>query len=267
MKEKALQEQDAFNERHGMTPQKSKRRKSTYVERPPEIKSEDEELETVPKKRKISASIESSSDETNTKQIQIKLPIKKKSAVKQKPEVTQQSPTKLSSPTKFNSPAKLSSPKQEIKSPETRTVAQSPAKFDHENEPVKEKKKKKKLNSESSEFNESDAVHSSSSSGSKKKSKKEKKEVIEPPTEKPPSDVFAYFAKYIHTGKPKKAQKAFEKLPKDERKRLKAEYNEKVEVYVDRLKRYLGTLSREEASAYVRKKNSFNFLYFSNSCY
>lgn len=258
MKEKAAQEQEAFNERHGVTPQRTnKRRKSTFVEHPPEDGSdqEKEEAEKVPspKKRKISASdtLESGSDDTNARHIQIKLPVKQKSSSKVK------TPTKPESPAKQESPAKLSSPKPNavVESPEKNIVEQlnvNDKEDKEETQEKKKKKKKKKVDSESSEYNEhkseSDAVHSSSSASSKKKSKKEK---IEPPTDKPPSDLFTYFAQFIHKGKPHKAQKAFDKLPKKERKQLQAEYNEKIQTYMARLRRYLDTLTREEATDYV----------------
>lgn len=100
---------------------------------------------------------------------------------------------------------------------------------------------------------ESEAASSSTSGMSfKKKAKKGKKaETVEPPGEKPPSSLFEYFARFIHTGKPRKAQKVFYKLSKPERKRLAIDYNEKVEAYVTNLKKYLASLPKEEAIAYV----------------
>lgn len=282
-----MKEQEAFNERHGVTPQRGKRRKSVFIERPPEDESDHEgkedETPSKSKKQKTSEYI-SSDDETDTKQIQIKLPIKPKAT------------PKLKSPTRMLSPSKFSTPKLDAvpvaKSPVKVTVFQSPVRVqrtkekeedtDEDNEKeekneneklelrVKKKRdkknKKNKLNSESSEYNErseSDAVYSSSSSSTKKKKKekKEKKEkgevTVEAPGEKPPSDFFNYFVKFIHTGKPHKAQKAIDKLPKKELKQLKAEYNEKVQVYMDRLTVYLKSLPKDEAVEYVSIENLF----------
>lgn len=248
MKEKALKEQNEFNERHGVK-KILKRRKSTFVQQHPEDEADEEkeedeeeqenEIPPTPKKRKISSSstFESGSDETNAKQM--KTPTKQKS------------PTKLNSP-KPNAVPVVQSPKKVIEAQSLNTVDEEREKNKKEK---KKSKKKKKLNSESSEHNdksESDAGHSSSSTSSNKNSKKEKKsKTIEPPDEKPPSELFQYFVKYVHTGKPHKAQKAFDKLPKKERKQLKAEYNEKVQIYLDRLKDYLASLSQGEAIAYV----------------
>lgn len=216
-----------------------KRRKSIFVAKPIE-KQTDEETDgeeepklssPKPKKRKQSSSsaVESSSDEIKTKQIQLQ------------PKSPLKSP--LKSPSKSN--------------PVPTIVNHTPSKD------VNTAKKKLKLNSfsESSDTNErqeSDAASSSTSVSSKKKSKKEKKEkkdkVVEPPGDKPPSTIEQYFAKYVHTGKPRKAQKAFNKLPKKELKELKSEYNEKVESYVNKLKIYLASLSQADAIAYVSIK-------------
>lgn len=231
LKEKAAEEQQAFNERHGVTPQKLKRRKSVYVEKPTatvksenddnddDVDDEEQNCSTPKKMRKISTSSQDSTanHEKNTKQIQI-----------------QPKSSPLKSPIKFTLPT----PSKEVK---------------------KEKKQKSNSVSESSDFNEvgeSDAPSTSSNSiSSKKKSKKEKKgkkeKSIEPPGEKPPSTFDVYFAKFIHTGKPHKAKKALNKLTKKEVKQFKAEYNEKVESYVNHLKTYLSTLSKDDAVAYV----------------
>lgn len=247
MKEKASKEQNKFNELHGVTPKKIKRRKSTFVQERPEISDDEkEEEEVIPpksKKRKVSVSsnLESDSDERNTKQIQFKLPTKQKSngiSPAPSPIKTTQSPAKA-----FQSPSK---------------VPQSPSKTVTD-------KIKKRLYSDSSVASERETVNSKSesdaaqSSGStsdkksvKKKLKKEKKsKIVEPPGDKPPSTLFKYFADQIHTGKPSKAAKAFDKLPKKERKHLNSEYNEKVEAYVAQLKIYLGSLSKEDAIDYV----------------
>lgn len=226
LKEKAILEQEQFNERHGLTPQKAQRRKSVYLEQPPEEFSDHEEEEAEaepvisspqPKKRKTS--ISSAFDEQSSTERDSETTIKRE----------QTTPVKLAPPTNF-------------------TVLHTPLKS-------MEKKRKNKLNSESEDFTgkeESDAANSSRGASAKKKSKKEKKtEIIEPPGDKPPCTLFSYFATQIHTGKPRKAQKAFDKLTKKERKELTAEYNEKTENYVAQLKKYLASLSKEDAVAYV----------------
>lgn len=118
---------------------------------------------------------------------------------------------------------------------------------DDETNKTKKNKKKKKLNSlsESSDINEN-------VTSPKKKSKKDKKEKsIEPPGEKPPPSEFEYFAKYVHTGKPRKAQKAYNKLSEEEKQNLTIDYKEKVDGYVTQLKAYLASLPKAEAVAYV----------------
>lgn len=126
-------------------------------------------------------------------------------------------------------------------------------------------KRRQKHASESAESTngrlDSDAGNSSQSeSSAKKKSKKDKaKKVVEAPTLKPPRTVQIYFKTHIFTGKPKKAQKAFDKLSKKERKLLQVEYNEKVESYVKHLKLYLASLPKEEAEAYVSRIDSIWF--------
>lgn len=224
MKEKAANEQNEFNARHGLTKQSVKRRKSVYVE--PIERSSDQENEASPsksKKRKFSSSsaaesaVESTSsaDDATTKQNKIKSPTKNDSS-------------------KLNSELTLPSP---IKTVE-----------------------KKKLNSmsesgDNNDRSESDVASSSTSTSSKKKAKKEKKKkkskIVQPPTDKPPSTPFKYFAKYVHTGKASKAQKAYDRLTKKESKHLMAEFNEKIESYVVQLKKYLSSLSNEDARAYV----------------
>lgn len=225
LKEKAILEQEQFNERHGLTPQKPQRRKSVYVEQPPEFSDhEDEEVEaepviSSPKPKKRKTSVSSAFDELSSTERDTQTTIKRE----------QTTPVKLAPPTNF-------------------TVVHKPLKS-------MEKKRKNKLNSESEDYTgkeESDVASGSTTASAKKKSKKEKKtEIIEPPGDKPPSTLFSYFATQIHTGKPRKAQKAFDKLTKKERKQLTAEYNEKAENYVAHLKKYLASLSKEEAVAYV----------------
>lgn len=104
----------------------------------------------------------------------------------------------------------------------------------------------------STSINAATGVNTKKRSKKDKKAKAEKKpKNVEPPGEKPPSDLFGYFAMHIHTGKPHKVQKAFDKLTKHERKRLSIEYNEMVEAYVTHLKKYLASLPKEDAVAYV----------------
>lgn len=113
-----------------------------------------------------------------------------------------------------------------------------------------------RLNSEMSESNtehlesDSSAMISAKKKIKKEKKKKKSKEVPEP-EDKPPSTLIEYFAKHIHTGKPKKAKKAFEKLTKKEKKQLSAEFNEKVENYMAQLKTYLASLSEQDRIVYV----------------
>lgn len=163
------------------------------------------------KKRKISVAnvVETSSDEPNTKQIELK------------------------------SPEKLNSPKPN-------SINQSPIK-----DVAEMKKKRNKLISESSEFTEKSESEGSSKSHKKKKEKKYKSEIA--PPVKPPSTFLKYFTSNIHTGKPNKAKKALKRMAKKERKELEAEYSDKVQSYIVHLKKYLETLSKEDAAAYVSR--------------
>lgn len=227
-------EQEEFNERHGVTPMKIKRRKSTFVERDTET---EEALFTPPlppiKKRKISVSTHGS--ESGTEDTKKQTPIKSE-------------PIAKISPTKVNS------------------VKQSQIPITVIHDPLNSiEKKRSKLNSETSDSNidqlDSDAIDSTTPSSSKKKSKKEKKNKKEKkskempppdPESKPPADLFTYFARNVHTGKPHKARKAFDRLTKAEKKQINGEYNEKVDKYVTHLKEYLATLPKDEAVAFVR---------------
>lgn len=218
MKKVANKEQDEFKERHGLVA--SKRRKSTYVEHPTTVLSDDEDNEDggkiapSPKKRKISLSnaSESSGGIPPTKQITLQ----PKSSSK-------------------------STPKSNL------SLVIDHVASNNVDEANKTKKKKKKLNSLSEASDVNETVTSP-----KKKSKKEKKErSVEPPGEKPPPSEFEYFAKYIHTGKPRKAQKAYNKLTEEEKQNLGQEYKGKVDAYVTHLKLYLASLPKEEAVAYV----------------
>lgn len=213
-------EQEAFNERHGVTPKKIKRRKSTFCEQNTETEEALFTPPTIPaKKRKVSESTQGSetgADDTK------------------KPKVT---------------------PKKQ--SPFPITIIHTPL--------ISMDGGRQQSISETSESNfdqmDSDAIDSTTPSTPKKKLKKEKKnkkekksKVIPPPdpASKPPSDLFTYFAKNVHTGKPHKARKAFDKLTKSEKKNINGEYNAKVDTYVRYLKEYLATLPKEEAVAYVR---------------
>lgn len=219
-----MKEQEDFKARHGMVAQKVKRTKSIYVEQPPAVHSNDDDDDDAEKigspkqrKRKMLSASETSDDVPPTKQITI--------------------PPK--SPTK--------SP---IKSPIKSSAIDQIASNDSDDEINKRKKKKKKLNSESNEPDENGIAAAVSSP--KKKTKKEKKEkVIEPPGEKPPLSLFEYFAEHIHTGKPRKAHKAFRKLSDEENQQLESEYKGKIDAYVVQLKKYLGSLSKNDAAAYV----------------
>lgn len=98
------------------------------------------------------------------------------------------------------------------------------------------------------------------SGSTKKKSKKEKKSKgVDPPGDKPPTTLFKYFAQHVHTGKPRKAKKHFDKLPRKEKKQMNATYNELVDNYVTRLKHYLNSLPKEEARIYVSLFNAKQF--------
>lgn len=218
LKEKAFTEQTEFNERHGLTPQKplkAQRRQSVFVARPALVESEQEE------------------EEEQEPAITSPKPKKRKTSIS--------SGAEGQSSDELNNKAAIKTTPVKFNAPNNETLNKS--------RPIEENRKKK-LTSESETNNESDAT--SSSTSSKKKSKKEKKsKIIEPPTNKPPSDFFLYFAKQIHTGKQHKAKKAFDKLPKKERKQLQSEYNEKVEIYMEELKKYLDSISKEEALIYV----------------
>lgn len=243
MKEKTARDQQEFEEKHGLKPLR-KRRKSMFVELPPlEDETSDDKLtnSTPAKKRKTSKSIEGNSNGITTKQIELKSP--KKEFLK--PKSVPQSPIKAfqeKNSAESNSKLKLLSSENETDiAPEGKKV----------------KKKKNRLNSEASDSNAGESDFASSAndtdSSTKKKSKKNKKEKeAEEPGDKPPPSVFQYFAAHVHTGKPHKAQKAFDKLNKKERKQLNAEYNEKVKVYVEKLKIYLSSMSKQDAIKYVR---------------
>lgn len=206
---------------------KGKRRKSVYVEQPPEVHSTDDDdtvklVSPKQKKRKLASDTSETSDDVQpTKQITIQ-------------------------------------PKSPIKSPTKHSLIEQPASIEIDDTINKKKKKKKKLESlsESSEhIDKNDNEIAGGSAGvtsPKKKSKKEKKDkTIEPPGDRPPPSLFEYFAKHVHTGKPRKATKAFGKLSEEESRLMEIEYNEKIEAYMVQLKKYLASLSKEDAAAYV----------------
>lgn len=58
------------------------------------------------------------------------------------------------------------------------------------------------------------------------------------------SSVFAYYAERVFEGKPKKAKKAFDQLDAAERKTLKKEARKCMSEYMERLERYLKSLSK-----------------------
>lgn len=132
-------------------------------------------------------------------------------------------------------------------------------------------KPKKKKHSSMSQEEESEAASSkpseseidsySQSTPSKKRKKeaKQKKPLpIQPPERKPPSTVLKYFIEKFD-GKKEKAQRAFDKLSKKEKKQLNAEYNGMVEEYVAQLRAYVSSLPKEEAVKYVSLQKHFFF--------
>lgn len=227
MKEAAEEEQKAFKERHSVVETKKNIKKNikkhnslTITE--PELPKPDENialLRTKSKKRKNSqttnsSAVESSDDTTKSKRIKIEKATPEKNL--------------------FPSPKKAAP---------AMTVIHTQLK---EMEPERKKNKSSKVIQES----DTDA---STSSGNKKKEKKAKRSSeIQPPLKKPPSTLLQYFTEQIHTGKAKKAEKAFNKLSKKEKKQLNGEYSDKVESYVTQLKLYLASLSKEDAIKYVR---------------
>lgn len=242
------------------------RRKSVFVENPPEIQFDEENaVDHKPKaqakgRKRTNSTVNPNSDDEsdsyrpNTKQIKLKTPAKASSS-KANASITE---TRAETPVKQSSPVKaVHSLGKQKSSPSTIKTNSSPV----IKTPV-DVKKELKFTSESSEPNdtqaESDAAQNDNRSA-KKKAKKEKKpkkvkkpkEIVEPPGEKPPSDIYKYFEKHVHTGKPHKAQKAFDKLSKKERKKLNAVYNDIVQAYVSRLKLYLESLPKDEAIVYV----------------
>lgn len=257
MKQEAAKEQKEFNKRHGIVPQKPQRRKSIYVAKPhaDNDDNDDNDEKSVPpepKKQKISNDNESADIESPTKQVtkrrkaQIKLPVKTpKKSQKNIPKQTPLNETNddVHDATISNDNA-IANDSNAINGTNGDDVENTTEmnKLDQQSEP-----------SDVNDRIDSEAASSSTSTGSKKRSKKEKKAetAVEEPGDKPPSSLFEYFARYVHTGKPRKAQKAFDKLTKHEEKRLKLEYNETVESYVERLKKYLASIPKEEAILYV----------------
>lgn len=291
--QEVTKQQNEFNERHGIVPQKVQRRKSVYIEQLIEMHSDEENDEKdnevdkavdnrdenkekspllTPIKRKHSNSNgnEFSDDEPPTKKIttrrkpQIKMPFKPLAKKQPKKpdhtasnivndDVTDGNDTIKKEPENLNSPSESGDVNDRSECEEATSSTRTASKKKSRNE--KTHKTVESLSESTSDVNDRDEHEIASCStvtSPKKKSKKEKKEKnIEPPGAKPPSTFFDYFAKHIHTGKPRKAQKTFDKLTKDERKQYTIEYNELLETYVTHLKKYLGTLSKVEAEAYV----------------
>ncbi|XP_031631964.1 nucleolar transcription factor 1-B-like isoform X2 [Contarinia nasturtii] len=198
LKEKAIEEQKVFNERHGIVvPQKVKRRRATVVERP--LGDDHAEMTSEPepkKKRRSSLSNAHAFDsfETNAEQIQ-------------------QNP----------------SPKFTL----------------HDEVMTEEGKKLNTIPGECNSMDGNDGSARSVQANPKTEGRKDEKSKNAKP-EEPPMDLFSYFAKYIHTGKSRKAIKKFGKLTTEELKQFKAGFNAM-------LGRYIATLSNEEAVAYVTK--------------
>lgn len=245
LKREAAEEQEQFNKRHGLYPKKWSRKKSMCVEEPGADMHLDEDA-PIPKKRKISEPNKSIDDEPPRKQVtvrrkaQFKLPKKTPSKSKK-----QKVPERTPSDEEHN---------------DVNDVKEFDAASDTNNEPDGNLKMEKRSESQSETSDVNDRIESETASSStgvngakkKKRSKNHAKaQNVEPPGEKPPPSLFDYFAKHIHTGKPRKAQKAFDKLTKQERKRMSIDYNEMVEVYVGQLKNYLASMSQKDTVAYV----------------
>lgn len=257
-------EQEKFNERHGIATPK-KRRKSVAADIIVQESDDDEPLiNSTPvkksKKQKVSSS-ENSIPKTptpNNESDAYATPASVTPPKKSKKRKESLSSTAVDSGAdepiekrvkkEMLSPSKSLTPIKKSSVPIPMTTIHSPLRA--------MEKKRLQLQSQTSESNneavESDTADSSVSASAKKKTKKAKKsKEVQPPGSKPPNSLLAYFAQYVHTGKPKKAEKAFGKLTKKERKRLNAEYNDQVENYVTRLKTYLNSLPKDEAVAYV----------------
>lgn len=117
----------------------------------------------------------------------------------------------------------------------------------------KKKKKDKKGDSQDAPDESESSASAVTATPTKKKKKKDKtkdSEAVKPP-QKPPSSLLKYFAENVYVGKPRKMERAFEKLSKKERKQLNVEYNEKVENYVTQLRTFLSSLPKEQAVAFV----------------
>lgn len=95
LRQEAVKEQKEFNERHGVVPQKLRRRKSVYIERPvldSDAEDNEEKPSTPSKKRKQSQTNGNASGDdepptkktTNRRRAQIKLPAKRPKTKAQK---------------------------------------------------------------------------------------------------------------------------------------------------------------------------------------
>lgn len=67
------------------------------------------------------------------------------------------------------------------------------------------------------------------------------------------SSVKAYFIERVFEGKPKKAEKAFDKLEPAELKKVKREAKKCMSDYMKQLERYLKSLTKEEMVEYANR--------------
>lgn len=245
-------------------PQKAQRRKSIYVAKPHVVEDEDDhdEKSVTPESKKRKTSNSEGNESVGVEPVAKKVTIRRKAQIKLPLKTQNKSRKKKPDQTPLNDTSDANGANDD-------TIATNGSIENGDNVPNMEMNKLDPQ-SETSEVNdriESEAASSSTSTGFKKRSKKEKKtETVEPPGDKPPSSLFEYFSRFVHTGKPRKAQKAFDKLTKHDQKRLRIDYNETVEAYVTHLKKYLASLRKEDAIAYVsilRFYESFLFLFFS----
>lgn len=279
MKKEAIMEQEEFNKRHGLKPEKQKRRKSVYIERPEVEDDDDDDAPSEPKKQKVSDTNGNESigngkgdgatpspakkvtkKATKQKKPQIKLP--KKTPPKPRKKKADAKPAKNTETVATNDTSAVNGDVEEETQNETQieTEAETHNESQMETDTERTRQNSQSELSEANDRIESEAAGSSTDTSTKKKPKKQKKSSkIEPPGDKPPSSVFEYFARFIHTGKPRKAQKAFDRLTKMEEKRIRIDYNELVETYVTKLKKYLASLPKEEAVAYVSEFLNFIF--------
>lgn len=91
----------------------------------------------------------------------------------------------------------------------------------------------------------------------KRKTSVSSEQIIKPLGDYQHLTVFSYFITQIHTGNPRKAREAFDKLTKKEHKQLLAEYTNKKEKHYAQLRAYLNSLSKDDAITYVCVKNIY----------